>query len=125
MSRLEEFAAFLQRRLDLPAREIPSLSEWSQLGNTVGALGLRFNLLTVEQIDLIVEQQDRDGGLFGETAVALGFVDPDQVDRLLSVQELNRLSELAGHMVVRGQLDTLSQARLLVEFLSQQPAACA
>src|SRR5271163_990224 len=86
------FVDFLIERLDLSERELPQPGEWADAGNTIGMLSLRMGLLTVEQIDHILELQEQEGSgrRFGELAESLGLLSHVQVSRLLAVQSLNR-----------------------------------
>ncbi len=117
-----QFVDFLKERLDLDEHEVPRLGEWANMGTTVGALALRLNALTLEQIDHILDRQERgrQQELFGNLAVELGYMDPDQVNRLLEIQKLSRQWELAAQLVLAGRIDLASLAQELAEFLRPQ-----
>ena len=55
------FVEFLKARLSLTEEELPEPGEWADAGNTIGMLSLRMGLLTVEQIDHILELQEQEG----------------------------------------------------------------
>ena len=103
----DPFTEFLQSQLGLENHEIPQPGEWANVGNTTGALALRLGLLSVDQIDHILETQENEGHgkLFGEIAVELGYVESEQVDRLLLIQQLNRRLELGEQLVLSGRTD--------------------
>lgn len=112
------FVDFLMDRLELTERDLPVPGEWADAGNTVGMLALRMNLLTVEQIDRILELQEREGNVrrFGELAESLGLVSHSQVARLLAVQTLNRELELGERLVMEGRLEISDLIRHLSNF---------
>ena len=68
---------------------------------------MRLGLLSVEQIDHILESQETHGHgkFFGEIAVELGFADQDQIESLLEIQRLNRQLELGEQLVLSGRTD--------------------
>jgi hypothetical protein len=100
------FVDFLKTRLSLTEEELPEPGEWADAGNTIGMLSLRMGLLTVEQIDHILELQELEGNCrrFGELAESLGILSHDQVSRLLAVQSLNRELELGERLVLSGRI---------------------
>ena len=55
------FVEFLKSHLSLTEEELPEPGEWADAGNTIGMLSLRMGLLTVEQIDHILELQEQEG----------------------------------------------------------------
>lgn len=103
----DPFTEFLQTQLGLEESEIPVPGEWANVGNTTGALALRLGLLSVEQIDHILESQETHGHgkFFGEIAVELGFADQEQIESLLEIQRLNRQLELGEQLVLSGRTD--------------------
>jgi hypothetical protein len=117
----DPFTEFLQTQLGLQDHEVPVPGEWANVGNTTGALALRLGLLTVEQIDHILESQETNahGKFFGEIAVELGFVEQVQIERLLDIQLLNRRLELGEQLVLSGRTDMQSLLGNLQEFQLQ------
>jgi hypothetical protein len=83
-------------------------------------LALRMNLLSVEQIDRILELQEGEGNVrrFGELAESLKLLSHSQVARLLAVQTLNRELELGERLVMEGRLEIGDLARYLSEFIN-------
>jgi hypothetical protein len=114
------FVDFLTDRLELSERELPVPGEWADAGNTMGMLALRMNLLSVEQIDSILELQEREGNVrrFGELAESLNLLSHAQVERLLAVQTLNRELELGERLVMDGRLEIADLVRHLSDFTS-------
>jgi hypothetical protein len=96
-----QFIEFVQARLDLNERQLPQAGEWSNMGTTVGALALRMNALTLDQVDEILEVQENASNqpMFGTIAVELGHLSEEQVQRLLEVQNISRQFELAAQLV--------------------------
>lgn len=115
----EPFTEFLKTQLKLEDHEVPEPGEWANVGNTTGALALRLNVLTVDEIDQILEAQENCGSIkmFGELAIEMGFLDSEQVDRLLSVQQLNKSLELGEQLVISGKTDIPTLLTTLENFL--------
>lgn len=114
----EPFTDYLKTQLHLENHELPEAGAWSNVGNTTGALALRLNLLSVDQIDRILEIQENDGQgrMFGELAVELGFVTEDEIVRLLEVQQLNKYLELGEQLVLSGKTDIATLLTNLRDF---------
>jgi hypothetical protein len=110
---------FLRTRLRLSEEELPEPGEWADAGNTIGMLALRMGLLSVEQIDHILETQEREGSVrrFGELAESLGLLSHSQVSRLLAVQSLNRELEMGERLVLSGRLEVAELVRHLNDFV--------
>jgi hypothetical protein len=117
----DPFTEFLQTQLGLEEGEVPIPGEWANVGNTTGALALRLGLLSVEQIDNILENQETNGHgkFFGEIAVELGFVEQVQIEHLLGIQQLNRQLELGEQLVLSGRTDLNSLLSNLQKFHEQ------
>lgn len=115
------FADYLKTQLELGDHELPEPGEWGNVGNTTGALSLRLDLLTVDQIDHILELQENESQrkLFGELAVELGYLTQEQVERLLEVQQLNRQLEAGEQLVLAGKMSVTELVELMLGFLRQ------
>ena len=113
------FVEFLKVRLSLAEEELPEPGEWADAGNTIGMLSLRMGLLTVEQIDHILELQEQEGNgrRFGELAESLGLLSHVQVTRLLAVQSLNRELELGERLVLSGRIEARELIQRLNDFV--------
>jgi hypothetical protein len=114
------FVDYLTDRLELSDRELPTPGEWADAGNTIGMLALRMNLLSVVQIDRILELQENEGNIrrFGELAESLNMLSHAQVERLLAVQTLNRELELGERLVMDGRLEIGDLVRHLSDFIN-------
>jgi hypothetical protein len=117
------FVEYLVARLELKNQPRPKSNEWSRVGNTVGALALRLNLLTEAQIDKTLEKQDVQGGYFGELALQAGYLNPMQISRLLDIQNLHDQLFLAEQLVVAGAIDVPTLVSHLSAFLSDSVVA--
>ena len=118
----ESFVDFLASRIGLDPSAFPEPGEWDDAGNTIGMLALRMNLLTVEEIDQVLELQESEGNRrrFGELAESLGLLTQAQISRLLAVQALNRELERGERLVISGQLDIRRLVALLSEHVNGQ-----
>jgi hypothetical protein len=117
----EQLAAFIARDLGVEVSSLPRPGPWSRSGLTIGALSLRLDVLTLENIDAIIEQQAREPKLFGELAVQLNFVTREQVDRLLQIQQMHWALEVGEMLVLAGIIDLPKLAELLARFLAEHP----
>jgi hypothetical protein len=119
------FVDFLTDRLELSERELPVPGDWADAGNTIGMLALRMNLLSVEQIDRILELQESEDNSrrFGEVAESLKLLSQTQVSRLLDVQTLNRELELGERLVMEGRLEISELIRHLNDFVNGHQAS--
>jgi hypothetical protein len=69
-----DFLSFLEDRLKLEAGEMPVPGEWLYMANTIGAIALRSNVLSLEQLESILDKQeemqdsDEKHKLFGHLA---------------------------------------------------------
>ena len=115
-----ELSGFLARRLGVPAEELPRDGEWAGSGNTIGSLALRLGVLSMDQIEQIIDQQADTAELFGEIGIGLGFLDKARVERLLELQRLHRCLDLGGLLVMEGNLELSALLELLAAFFKNQ-----
>ncbi|MFV2069138.1 MAG: hypothetical protein ACC645_19395 [Pirellulales bacterium] len=114
-----EFVDDLADRLSLDPADRPRASDWLRVGNTIGALTLRLNLMSEGQVDKVLETQDLEGGYFGEIAVRLGYLTEQQVDRLLELQHFHDQLFTAEQLVVAGRIDVPSLLTRFAQFLEE------
>jgi hypothetical protein len=112
----EALGAYLAAELGLSKKDLPPPGGWSECGQTIGALALRMNALSIEQIDGIIDFQSHEQMLFGEIAIHLGYLTKLEVDRLLELQEFHRALELGELLVMAGRIDVPQLCRLLAGF---------
>ena len=123
----DNFLSFLKDRLKLEAGEMPAPGEWLYMANTIGAIALRSNVLSLEQLESILDAQeemqdaDQKHKLFGQLAIDLGYLTRHEVDRLLELQQLNIQLSLAGQLVLGDSLDLESLLNIMREYLHDQP----
>lgn len=119
-SQTTPFVDYLKAHLKLNDGELPEPGEWSDAGNTIGMLALRMNLLMVDQIDHVLELQEKEGNIrrFGEVAESVGLLSHRQVSRLLAIQSLNREMELGERLVLAGRIDVHELVRHLNDFVN-------
>jgi hypothetical protein len=114
----QRMTEFLSRELGVSVDSLPTPGAWSCTGLTIGALSLRLNVLTLDQIDVIIDQQATDGKRFGEIAMAQGFLSPTQVDRLLLLQRLHWAIEQTERLFVMDRIDLPKMTELLHRFIA-------
>ena len=112
----KELAEFLARRLGVDPADLPSSTGWAGSGNAIGALALRLGVLTLDQVEQVVDQQAGDARMFGELATALGFCTEDDIERLIEVQRLHRCVDQAALLVVDGRVDSAQLLAHLTAF---------
>lgn len=124
MSSTGPFLEYLRDSLALSENELPKPGQWSSISNTLGAMALRLNLLSAEQVDQILEIQEEgpQRKRFGEMAVQQGLLTEEQVAILLELQHANKRLELGEQLVVRGRLDIPQLFRCLADFASAERA---
>jgi hypothetical protein len=115
-----EFVEYLADTLGLEAQDRPQKSEWSRVGNTIGVLTLRMNLMSVAEVDRVLEIQDSQGGYFGEIAVKNRYLTSEQVNRLLEIQQLHDQLDLVEQWVIEGKLDIPSLINRFSAFLGRR-----
>ncbi len=122
IAQTNEFLSFLKDRLKLEAEQIPVPGEWLYMANTIGAIALRANLLSLEKIECILDEQeemqdsDEEHKLFGQLAINQGYLTPHEVDRLLELQQINIQLSLAGQLVLADSLDLESLLDIMREY---------
>lgn len=112
----KELGDFIAERLGEDPDDLPRSNGWAGSGNSIGALALRLGVLTLDQIEQVVDLQASDGQLFGELAKHLGFCSDVDVDRLLALQRLHRCLDQAALLVIDGRLDVPDLLRHLADF---------
>jgi hypothetical protein len=116
ISTRDALAGYLAAELGLSKEDLPPPGSWSECGQTIGALALRLNALTIEQIDGIIDFQSQERMLFGEIAAHLGYLTETEVARLLELQEFHRALELGELLVLAGRIDVPQLCALLAGF---------
>jgi hypothetical protein len=113
---IAKFATFLRENLDLADCEVPSPGEWAGTGNTLGSIGLRLGLLSLDQIDKIVNRQASDSRLFGQIGISQKFLTEEDVERLLELQRFHRCLDLGALLVIERQITFPDLLNLIAEF---------
>ena len=119
---MEEISACVAAHLGVAPEDLPQPGIWAQSGNTIGALALRVNLLTIDQVDDIVNEQERSRKLFGEIAIELGFVCKHDVERLLELQRFYWIFEIGELVFLRRDADLPELLELYARFVRERRA---
>ena len=119
---MKEISECVAARLGIAVSDLPQPGIWAQSGNTIGALALRVNLLTIDQVDEIINAQETSRKLFGEIAIELGFVQKSDVDRLLELQRFYWIFEIGELVYLRRDADLPELLELYAEFIRAQRA---
>jgi hypothetical protein len=85
---------FLLMRGKVTRPEIDAACRMQQINNhLIGVLAVDHGMMTCDQLESVLLKQAREepGAPFGEIAVGLGYLSPNQVQRLLALQDENRL----------------------------------
>jgi hypothetical protein len=108
---------YLAAALGVPEDELPAPGCWSECGQTIGALALRLGVLTLEQIDAVIDYQSHEKMRFGEIAIELGFTTAEEIRKLLQLQAFHRGLELCELLVLSGRVDVPRMCELMAGFL--------
>lgn len=111
------FLDSLAQRGVIPETKLACVRAAARQREPIGAIAFRYGLLRGEDIDDILDEQRRSGRQFGEIAVARGFLSQRQVDDLLRVQEMRRLTETAEVLVLSGVCAFADAVREMAQFL--------
>lgn len=106
------FLNFLTTRGRVTAEEADFIAQRKRhFREVVGAIALAHDLITLDQLDEILDQLTADMR-FGEVAIRLGHLTADQVDRLLAIQEMQEVMEICEMLLLSG---TMNREMLLRE----------
>jgi hypothetical protein len=61
--------------------------------------------MDMEQINNLLEFQDQTGGLFGDVAVELGYLNDEQVRKVLLIQKWTRRIDIVDRLFISGTID--------------------
>lgn len=99
------FIEYLSRELALKETDKLELGSWGRVGTTLGALSLKLNLMDMEKINNLLEIQEQTGGLFGDVAIELGYMNAAHVEKLLNIQKWSRREEILHRLLLAGTID--------------------
>lgn len=72
-----------------------SAAKWAGTGNTISALALRLGLITLDQVNHVLDYLSNNQELFGQIAVNLGYLEEAHIDKLIQLQKMHYLVEVA------------------------------
>ncbi|MBI4581987.1 MAG: hypothetical protein HY718_19975 [Planctomycetes bacterium] len=84
----------------------------------LGMIAVGHGMLDSSQIDMILDRQRESSERFGEIAISLGFLTPEQVRTLIKIQEFRAASVLAEALALAGVLRYEDAVRYLGAFLA-------
>jgi len=116
----KEFDAYLAKKIDLNEDDFPGSGDWAGAGDTFGAIALKLNLISMATIDTILDAQQRERLRFGELAVKLGVITPEQARRVVEIQRFHRSLETGERLVVAGKLELHQLLHILADFLAEK-----
>lgn len=111
-----QLSEFLSLKLGIAKEDLPEPGDWAGSGNTLGSLALRMGILSLDQIESIVDLQVSGDQRFGDTAVKLGYLAREQVDLLMHVQALHRCIDLGAPLALSGHAELPEVIALIAEF---------
>jgi hypothetical protein len=117
MAHANPFVQFLADELDLNETALPDPNRVNDAGNTLGAICVRLGVLSIMDIESILEVQREQRQLrFGEIAVQQGLMTKFQLERILAVQAFYRSFELGTLLVLDGHVGLGRLTELWTEF---------
>ncbi|MCH7599208.1 MAG: hypothetical protein IH973_05570 [Myxococcales bacterium] len=114
-----KFVSFLKQSLDLTDSDIPEPGEWCGSGNTLGSIGLRVGLISLDQIDQIITRQAADPRLFGEIGISLKFLSEKQVEHLLMLQRFHRCLDLGALLVIEERVTFSALLHVMADYFKK------
>ena len=111
---------FIARRLGLSPHGGGRASDWSQCGNSIGAIALRLGLMSIDEVEQVVDLQGGgENARFGELGRLIGAIDDQQVERLLELQRAHRAIDEVGALLIAEGVDLPQLLRALAEVLEE------
>ncbi len=84
----------------------------------IGMIAVGHGLLQAREIDLILDRQRQCSDRFGEIAVEMGFLKPDQVETLIRIQEFRATVAICEALALAGVLTHEKAFRYLGTWLA-------
>ena len=94
----------------------------------IGAIALRYGMLSAGDIEIILDEQRSSPQLFGQIALNMGMLRRNQLESLLAVQQLQSAVSAAEALLLSGISTAEQMTTLLGRFLAAQrltTAGCA
>ena len=112
------FVEFLSELDLVPASVTKRLSEKKRfVREPIGMIAAGHGLIHPNEIDIILDRQRECKDRFGEIAIKLGFLTPEEVQTLLKIQEFRTPSYIAEALALAGILSWEDAVRYLGTFL--------
>ena len=83
----------------------------------IGMVAVGHGVLSADQIDGILDRQRESQKLFGEIAVELGFLTPEQVETLVKIQEFRVGAQISEALALAGVLSCEESIQYLGAYL--------
>lgn len=91
----------------------------------IGMIAVGHGLLDVAAIDQILDRQQKSSDRFGEIAVEMGYLKPEQVHTLVKIQEFRTAGAICEALVLAGVLEYADAFRYLGAWLAGDEEVCA
>ena len=114
-----QFQEQLLKLLTLDPGQSLSSAKWAGTGNTIGALALRLGLMTIDQIEHVLEYQSKNPELFGHIATNLDYLNESQVEKIVELQKVHHLLEVAEQYYLHSNVPLIDLLNLTTQYYSQ------
>lgn len=121
--KFEKFLEFIRIRQLMDETKLRrSVRQFKAFDRRVGQLATFLGYIQPEQVNSVLLEQSRNGGHFGECAIRLSMMTPQQVNRILSLQK-DDLSIFAQAVGIQNAATSVEFTSFLTEFIAANPDA--
>lgn len=121
--KFDRFVEFIKtRQLMDEAKLKRSVRQFRVFDRRIGQIGAFLGYIQPEQVNTVLMEQARNGGPFGDCAIRLKLMTPEQVKRILSLQQ-DDLSIFAQAVGIQRAATSVEFTSFLTEFIAANPDA--